>query len=556
MRRHAFFLGILAVAAVSRFLILFTSQTHVHSDEAIIGLMGKHILEGRYYPFYMYGQPYNAGAAWEAYLAAVPFAIFGVGVIPLKSCIVVLSLACLVLFYGMATRLYGPRTAVLASLAFALSPSLLKWHFQVRGYSWYFLSFPILVSLFWSIDSCATSRAAKTFLFGLASGLCVWCLELVLAPVAALWFLLAIRRKLAARDAAVGLLGLIAGYGPAIVFNLVHRFSNWREVFVEKRGGGGPSLVHPATLAEILFQEMPKFFGPDTVLWYYPEKPASGYVFYAIAVAAVGAAFLPFLKAPSRIRRALGGGSSDEDKDLLMLVLTLACFVPYLIAPVRVPGYFLGGCFFLSILTGRLLARCFAASALPARLFGAALLSALLLVGGGVLIEVGGRNEIETLTLNASGKLRLTRIPGADLEGVERHLRQNEVSCVWTTVSFVYPLLFESGEKLAVSDAIFGTDRRVYPAAVPRRQPRSDQRTAFVVETESPNRISVEAGFAQAAGGGAHDRRIWDPDRHRGQTSLTLKPARQAGYLRRSTGVCRRSRTTGGANPAAGRSTA
>ena len=61
-------------------------------------------------------------------------------------------------------------------------------------------------------------------------------------------------------------------------------------------------------------------------------------------------------------------------------------------------------------------------------------------------------------------------------------------------------LLFESDEKLAVSDAIFGTDRRVYPAAVPRRQPRSDQRTAFVVETDSPNRISVEAGFAQAAG--------------------------------------------------------
>jgi hypothetical protein len=44
-------------------MILLASQTHVHSDEAIIGLMGKHILEGRYFPFYMYGQPYNAGAA-------------------------------------------------------------------------------------------------------------------------------------------------------------------------------------------------------------------------------------------------------------------------------------------------------------------------------------------------------------------------------------------------------------------------------------------------------------------------------------------------------------
>jgi len=274
MRRHAFFLAILAVAAVSRFILLFTSQTHVHSDEAIIGLMGKHIVEGRYDPFYMYGQSYNAGAAWEAYLAAIPFAIFGVGVIPLKSCIVVLSLACLVMFYAMMLRLYDRRTAALASLALALSPSLLKWHFQVRGYSWYFLSLPLLVDLYWSVDSRSSAKAGRIFLFGVASGLSVWCLELVLAPVAALWFLLAVRRKLTARSAALGLLGLITGYAPAIGFNLIHHFSNWREVFIDKTGGGeGPSLFHPATIGEILFQEMPKFFGRIPCSGITPRNP-------------------------------------------------------------------------------------------------------------------------------------------------------------------------------------------------------------------------------------------------------------------------------------------
>jgi hypothetical protein len=119
MSRNAFSLGILGVAAVSRFVILLTSQTHVHSDEAIIGLMAKHIAEGRSYPFYMYGQPYNAGASAEAYLASVPFAIFGAGVLALKTCNVVLSLVCLVLFYVMVTRLYDRRTVALASLTFA-----------------------------------------------------------------------------------------------------------------------------------------------------------------------------------------------------------------------------------------------------------------------------------------------------------------------------------------------------------------------------------------------------------------------------------------------------
>jgi 4-amino-4-deoxy-L-arabinose transferase-like glycosyltransferase len=112
MRRHALFIGLfILIAAAARFTILLASQTHVHSDEAIIGLMGKHILEGRYFPFYMYGQPYNAGAAWEAYLAAIAFAFFGVGVIALKSCIVVLSLLCLFLFYRMCQMLYDERTA-------------------------------------------------------------------------------------------------------------------------------------------------------------------------------------------------------------------------------------------------------------------------------------------------------------------------------------------------------------------------------------------------------------------------------------------------------------
>src|SRR5438270_4909709 len=126
MSRHRLFLGLLIFFAAVRFAVLLTSQTHVHSDEAIIGLMAKHILEGRYFPFYMYGQPYNAGAAWEAYLGAIAFALFGVSVISLKSCIVALSLLCLFLFYRMCLALYGQRTAVLASIVFGLTPSLLK----------------------------------------------------------------------------------------------------------------------------------------------------------------------------------------------------------------------------------------------------------------------------------------------------------------------------------------------------------------------------------------------------------------------------------------------
>jgi hypothetical protein len=226
-------------------------------------------------------------------------------------------------------------------------------------------------------------------------------------------------------------------------------------------------------------------------------------VFYAIALGAVGTAVWPFLRTPSKILPALSGdpAGSDENKDFLTVVLTAACFVPYLIAPVRVAGYFLGGCFFLSILAGRLLKRCFATPAALPRLLGAAILLAA--CGGGIaaMIETGTRSQIETLTLNQpENRLRLTRIPGADIEAVEHHLRQNQISSVWTTVSFVYPLRFESGETLAVSSAIFGHEFRCYPKTITWHEPAPDQRAVFVIETHSPYRPSVEAWCAQRGG--------------------------------------------------------
>src|SRR5436853_1178534 len=119
MRRHLPFLLILTGTAILRFVILFVSQTHVTSDEAIIGLMGKHILEGRYFPFYFYGISYNASCAWEAYLAAIPFAVAGVSVIALKIPIVLLSLVCLTLFYILTMRLYSIRIATWAAFIFS-----------------------------------------------------------------------------------------------------------------------------------------------------------------------------------------------------------------------------------------------------------------------------------------------------------------------------------------------------------------------------------------------------------------------------------------------------
>src|SRR5438874_11897200 len=501
MRRHLPFLLILVGTAIVRFVILFVSQTHVTSDEAIIGLMAKHTLEGRSFPFYFYGISYNASCAWEAYLAVVPFAIAGVGVIALKVPTVLLSLVCLTLFYMMTTRLYSIRVATLASLIFVLWPGLLKWHFQPRGYAFYFLFIPVLIILFLIIEKEEIRRGRDFFFFGLICGVAFWSMELLLITIAALWLLLFLRRKFSIKTFAVWVGGFAIGYAPAIWWNLTHSFRNWHFLFFEKPEAGGLAARFglPAW-REIFLHEMPKFFSADTVLWYYRETPWTGYVLYFVTALAVVLAAWSALR---QIRSSFKSGFSatDTNKDLLMLILIGVSFVPYVIAPLRVPGYFLAASFFMSILIARQVDRFLAQKEMFVRALGGAMLLAVIVCGVNALIEAAAHNQIETLTLCPNRQDHcMLRVPGRDIDAVKQDLEQTRTKAVWTTISFVYPLIFETGEKLVVSESIFGVDRPVYPPSIPKPEPSSEDRSVFVIETNSPYRPEIETILAQKGG--------------------------------------------------------
>src|SRR5204862_3680318 len=134
------------------------------------------------------------------------------------------------------------------------TPSLLKWHFQVRGYSWYFLSIPVLTLLFLSIESTPNRRWPRFFLFGIVSGLSIWSLELGITFDIALWILLLLRRDLSLKNALVAVAGFLLGYAPAIAFNVTHRFANWNAVR-DKSGGGLVLFFRPETLFQIFVTE-------------------------------------------------------------------------------------------------------------------------------------------------------------------------------------------------------------------------------------------------------------------------------------------------------------
>src|SRR4029453_19076776 len=73
---------VLLVVLIRSLVFVFWEQSYYDSDQAIVGLMVKHLIEGRAFPVFFYGQTYMLGV--EAYLAAPVFLIAGISVATLK----------------------------------------------------------------------------------------------------------------------------------------------------------------------------------------------------------------------------------------------------------------------------------------------------------------------------------------------------------------------------------------------------------------------------------------------------------------------------------------
>jgi hypothetical protein len=493
LRRHGTFLILLALVAGLRMAILVRAETHVHSDEAIIGMMGTRILEGTLRPIFMRGQPYNGGAAMEAYLAAGSFALLGPGVIPLRIPIVALSLLSLVALYAVVRRFWDPRTAVIAAAIYAVAPSLLKWHFQVRGYAFHLLSVPVLFGLFLLV----LQTRPRTFRFhlalGLVAGLSLWCLEIVLPVVLATALLLVLRRGISPGQAVAGLAGTVLGYSPALLYNLSRGFANWAYVAARKQAGAPatPDLSLGATAVRILFTEMPRFFGADTVLWYFPETSAVGIVYAVVAAVSVALSLWS-------VRRRLAGfvrdhlvmkpgpSSGVEDRLLYAMVFLGASSCPYLLARFREPRLLIGGYGFVAVMVGSALGACLASRRAAARSLGACTLGVLVFLGLYEAASLYRNGGIETLVMSSSGDVGMKKIPDRDLDGVFRELRSEGIRFVTASPSFQYPILFESGETIHASAAAFGSKLRLFPEVERPRPEDAADAVTLVFESGMP----------------------------------------------------------------------
>ncbi len=123
----AVFVLVLAVVLRSWFFLSY-DESYFDSDQAIVGLMAKHLSEGRAWPLFFYGQEYMLGV--EAWVMAPVFAVLGPSVFALRLTMVLINLVTGLVLWRLLVRDGGltPGWAALASSPFVLAPFVTSAH--------------------------------------------------------------------------------------------------------------------------------------------------------------------------------------------------------------------------------------------------------------------------------------------------------------------------------------------------------------------------------------------------------------------------------------------
>jgi hypothetical protein len=121
-RAWGYLLLLAAVTIAVRLPQLLSVNLLLDGDECVVGLMGLHVLRRLEFPLVMYGQPYGL-AIVEAPAAAIAFALFGAGAVPLKLAIVALWIGGLALYFLAFSRMLGAARSFWLTLLIALMPA-------------------------------------------------------------------------------------------------------------------------------------------------------------------------------------------------------------------------------------------------------------------------------------------------------------------------------------------------------------------------------------------------------------------------------------------------
>ena len=487
MKPFALGLGALLVVGLAlRLAIIASPLGEIDGDEAVVGLMARHIAFVGERPVFYWGQPYLGSL--EAFTAAPLFRLFDSSTVLLKLVPTAYSLGFMVLSAFLARRMFGDGPALATAAYLAVAPSMLAvWSTKARGgYAELLFLGEALLLVTLAFARSPSRRVAM--LWGLLAGLTFWThLLAVVYILPALAYLALSRMRFRPAQLAMGVLGVLVGMLPLLIDNVSTGFRTLASVlqppdlpidpgaqFIRFFRVGVPVLLGlgQPTTSETMFD----------LDW--SNRPAGHPSVAVVAVAALVGIVLLYLPAVKRLVRC--GADALAEPALLVFV---ALAVPPVVALTRF-GFFVSEPRYALPLysTVPLLAAAVWRLRWPAVRW--AIVAAVLALNLWSLIttDPGLWRPEEALDSTATTRAQLVQY----LVPLDRHQ-------MYTDYWIGYPIMFESRETVLAYVISGGFNRYLPPADNVQRTPNP----AWVFEADTDAETEFLMRLADA-GGSAH----------------------------------------------------
>lgn len=228
---------VLLVALVARILLLASNTVSFHSDEAVVGLMARHILEGER-PVFFYGQAYMGSL--DAWLVALGFAALGETVLTIRIVQSALYLLVVATAFAVGWRVSGRViVATVTALLFAVPNVLLALYTTATlgGYNETLMLGNLILLLAWDVTHEHRTSRWRWLALGLCAGVGWWVNGLIIAfilpaSVLILWTIWRSRSEMPLQrnllPILLGLAGFLVGSAPWWAFNVANDFAALR----------------------------------------------------------------------------------------------------------------------------------------------------------------------------------------------------------------------------------------------------------------------------------------------------------------------------------------
>jgi 4-amino-4-deoxy-L-arabinose transferase-like glycosyltransferase len=236
--------AVLALALIARVALLLSNAVSFHSDEAVVALMARHILDGAR-PVFFYGQAYMGSL--DAWIVALAFALGGESVLSIRLAQSALYLGVVAVGYGAAYCITSRLAAALiVGVLLAVPPVLLALYTTATlgGYNEVLLLGGLLWWLAWDVAHEHARSRLRWLLIGLCAGLGWWSNALIVIYALPAGLLILTRlaqpdeRGAVAGGIALALLAFAAGSLPWWLFNLQNDFAGLTFLLGSAERGG------------------------------------------------------------------------------------------------------------------------------------------------------------------------------------------------------------------------------------------------------------------------------------------------------------------------------